>query len=129
MKNRKKYFITLGLFLRNGGFTMLIKCLGFLFCFISIFSDIPHLKVASSSNLCKIEVDPQAIFFHSDGMEFFLTQKRSIRFQDLYFEKGKYIAKIERGIIEDILGVWYCYNCQNWNSRFDDFCMYCGEPR
>jgi hypothetical protein len=75
-----------------------------------------------------MEVSLSDVLIHEDGM-FLHKNKQIVQISSLQFENGAYTATIPAGIAEDFFGTWWCYNCQNWNSKFDAACHYCGKPK
>ena len=101
----------------------------FLLPFAILRADLLPRKITPDGNVCKIDIDLSEVFFQNNGMFLRCFPNTLVESTALHYEKGKYIASVPRSIIEDIFGVWWCYDCQNWNSRFDTACFYCGRPR
>ncbi len=111
---------------------MFIRSIAILFFFLSVRlfgheTFLGGLKVAG--DLCRVRVNPSEILVREDGMYHVCKNRHLIPISGLQFEAGSYTATVPRGGIEDVFGVWWCYNCQNWNSKFDHSCQYCGCPR
>lgn len=82
-----------------------------------------------SENQCKIQVDLSDISLQQDGVYYIPSKGPAIKVDALQFENGSYVITAPKNIIEDVLGIWWCYKCQNYNSRFSPNCAYCGNPR
>lgn len=108
-----------------------IGLLAFVLCnFFQMFAEENTLEdVKKSEDLCTIQVNPSDIFLQHDGMYYIPQTGSAIKVTTLQFDKGTYIVTAPKTIIEDVLGVWWCYNCQHYNSKFSLNCMYCGIPR
>ncbi len=87
-----------------------------------------NIQSLLATDTCSVKVDISQICLQEDGM-YMTYNGKTVPISSLEFIGGEYVAKTPDGIIEDILGLWWCYNCRNYNSKFDKHCIYCGKPR
>jgi hypothetical protein len=102
----------------------------FLFClsFRAFAHDSFLQEMKPKENLCRMKVNLSDLFIQEDGM-YLRRDQHCIQILELQFENGSYTATAPMGIAEDVFGMWWCYNCQHWNSKFRDNCFYCGKSR
>ncbi|HEX2582813.1 MAG TPA: hypothetical protein VHL30_01720 [Chlamydiales bacterium] len=86
-------------------------------------------EIKLTENLCRIKVNHSDLLIQDDGMYYLCKNRYLIPISGVQLEDGSYIATAPKGLIEDVFGIWWCYNCQNWNSKFDISCQYCGRPK
>ena len=100
-----------------------------LFFSSTIFGSENSLKeVKLVKDFCKMKVDLSDISFQKNGM-YCLLENSPVKISSLQCKNGEYTAITSKGIVEDVLGVWWCYNCRHWNSKFDSICAFCAHPR
>lgn len=86
------------------------------------------LYAHTSVEECRVKIHISELSFQEDGMHY-VCNGASIPITVLEYGGDGYMATMPKGVAEDILGIWWCYTCQNWNSRFDFSCIYCGGKR
>lgn len=89
----------------------------------------PPINFSLGEHLCKMKVSYSKIVVLENGIYYRDRNQDLVPLTGVHFEDGVCMAIAPKSIFEDLFGVWWCYQCQNWNSRFDLACIYCGGPR
>jgi len=84
---------------------------------------------AVSQNTCNIHVDISDLSFQDDGIYYIPSYGPVSKVLALHCKTDHYIAVVPKSIIDDVFGVWWCWNCRHYNSKFDTACVFCGMPK
>lgn len=74
----------------------------------------------------KMQINPKRIICENDVIYYVLDSQDAIPIDSIQLENGRYVATAQT---DHFAGIWWCYNCQRWNSRFTNVCFYCGKER
>lgn len=73
------------------------------------------------------QTEESYISFEERGM-FYHYRGEKIPVSKLEYLEAGYQMQIKPDLAE-MLGIWICYSCHYWNTKFENLCARCGQPR